>query len=341
MNLILAGLKASGKSTIGKLLAEKFHWRFVDLHSLIEGLYFNKKGIRLGWEDIYKREGKENFTELESKAVEEVLKSDKQVVSLGIDTLFLGEDILNSLKKNTIIHISTKPDILYHRIQKSCIQAFFDPKNPEENFRKLYNEKVPLYENMADFSFDNSEKKIEEVVKEISKTLKGRNILENWYAVRTKSRHEQKVKDRLVNKSFKIFLPMIEAWSKRKDRKKKILKPLFPGYLFIDFELNKGRWLDILKTPGVANLLGYSNEPYPVPEEQISSIRTVIDSGVTISHHPYLKKGDKVKVVSGPMEGAIGILMDIHEKKQRLVISIDMLNSAVSVELEGADVEKY
>lgn len=341
MNLILTGFKASGKSTLGKLLSERFHWEFVDIVSFIERLYFKKKGVKLGFSEIYKKEGKEGFKNLEREGLEEILKNRKQIISLGSETPFLDEEILNNLRKNTIVNISVKPDILYQRIMKNGMAEFIDQENPEESFRRLYHEQALLYEKIANFNFDNSEKDIKEVVEGIYNSLKGKNIIENWYAVRTKSRHEQKVKDRLLNKSFKIFLPMIETWSKRKDRKKKILRPLFPGYLFVDFELNKDRWLEILKTLGVANLLGYSNEPYPVPDEQISSIKTVVDSGLTINYHPYLKKGDKVIVVSGPLEGAVGILLDIHEKKQRLVISVDMLNRAVVVEIEGNAVEKY
>jgi transcription antitermination factor NusG len=56
----------------------------------------------------------------------------------------------------------------------------------------------------------------------------------SWYAVHTRSRHEDKVFTGLVQKSITTFLPKIEVWSKRKDRRKRIMTPLFPGYLFVD-----------------------------------------------------------------------------------------------------------
>lgn len=239
MNLILTEFKASGKSNLGKLLAERFHWNFVDLVSFVERLYFRKKGIKLGFSEIYKKEGEEGFKCLEREGLEEILKNRKQVISLGSEAPFVGEEILDTLKKNTIVNISVKPDILYQRIMKNGMTEFINHKNPEGFFRELYHERSLFYEKIANFNFDSSERDIKEVVDEICTSLKGKRIIENWYAVRTKSRHEQKVKDRLLNKSFKTFLPLMETWSKRKDRKKKILRPLFTGYLFIDFELTK------------------------------------------------------------------------------------------------------
>ncbi len=55
-----------------------------------------------------------------------------------------------------------------------------------------------------------------------------------WYAVHTRSRHEDRVYLGLTQKSFHAFLPKMEVWSKRKDRRKKIMIPMFPGYLFVE-----------------------------------------------------------------------------------------------------------
>jgi transcriptional antiterminator NusG len=94
-----------------------------------------------------------------------------------------------------------------------------------------------------------------------------------WYCVHTRSRHEDKVFQRLSDKGISAFLPKMETWSKRKDRRKKILKALFAGYLFVYEILTAQRGLDILKTPGVVKILGNEDGPQPVPEVQIESIR--------------------------------------------------------------------
>ena len=72
-----------------------------------------------------------------------------------------------------------------------------------------------------------------------------------WYCIHTRSRHEDAVYHRLSDKKLQAFLPKLEVWSRRKDRRKKIQKALFPGYLFVYEILNPRLGLEILKTPGV------------------------------------------------------------------------------------------
>ena len=88
-----------------------------------------------------------------------------------------------------------------------------------------------------------------------------------WYAVHTRSRHEQTVYDRLMCKSIHTFLPKIETWSKRKDREKRIQVPMFRGYVFIQANLENRLWLSVLQTPGVARIISSNGEPVPIPEK--------------------------------------------------------------------------
>ncbi|MBT8406040.1 MAG: antitermination protein NusG, partial [Deltaproteobacteria bacterium] len=72
-----------------------------------------------------------------------------------------------------------------------------------------------------------------------------------WYAIYVQVRHESKVYSRLLGKSFECLLPQIERWSRRRDRRKKIQVPIFPGYLFIRAALDNYEQVRILQTPGV------------------------------------------------------------------------------------------
>ncbi|MDI6615131.1 MAG: transcription termination/antitermination NusG family protein, partial [Syntrophaceae bacterium] len=104
-----------------------------------------------------------------------------------------------------------------------------------------------------------------------------------WYAVYTKSRFEDRVYAGLVQRSVETFLPKIEVWSRRKDRRKRIKIPMFSGYLFVDFpEYTNERKLSVLTIPGVVKMLGRpdSHEPIPVPEVQIDAIKRLIASDV-------------------------------------------------------------
>lgn len=161
----------------------------------------------------------------------------------------------------------------------------------------------------------------------------------DWYAVYTRSRHEQKANERLLEKKVETFLPLIERWSRRKDRQKRIRIPLFPGYLFVRALLEAQIHLEILKTEGVVRILGDNENPIPIPDEQIRAIQNLIRNGMAIERHPYLKEGMKVRVVNGPLTGIEGILLKTHAKKNRLIISVDLLQESVSVEMEDLDIE--
>jgi len=160
-----------------------------------------------------------------------------------------------------------------------------------------------------------------------------------WYCIHTRSRHEDAVYHRLSDKKFQAFLPKMEVWSKRRDRRKKIQKALFPGYLFVYENLNPRLGLEILKTPGVVKILGNEAGPVPVPDAQIESIKKVLNGKAAVSPFPYLKEGQLIRVVDGPLKGCEGFLVKIKEEKEKLVISIDLLRRSVSVEIESGSIE--
>jgi transcription antitermination factor NusG len=102
----------------------------------------------------------------------------------------------------------------------------------------------------------------------------------SWYVVHTRSRYEYKVNSGLIQKNLTTFLPEIESWSKRKDRNKKILVPLFPGYIFAESSsLDNETKLAILKTVGVVSILGEkdNSEPIPVPDNKIDAIHCFVN----------------------------------------------------------------
>ncbi len=160
-----------------------------------------------------------------------------------------------------------------------------------------------------------------------------------WYCIHTRSRHEDTVFQRLGDKRIEVFLPKLEVWSRRKDRKKKIQKALFPGYLFVHDSLNPYHRLEILKTPGVVKILGNERGPVAVPEPQIESIQTILGGKSAITPFPYLREGQLVRVVYGPLKGCEGFLLKIKEGKEKLIISVDLLQRSVAVEIDGASVE--
>ena len=164
-----------------------------------------------------------------------------------------------------------------------------------------------------------------------------------WFAVHTKSRHEDKAYAGLLQKGHNAFLPKMEVWSKRKDRRKKILLPMFPGYLFVELPLpGEEKRLGVLKTFGVVKILGNptTSELIPVPDEKIDAIRKIIHSKVEIQHFQYPKVGESARIVDGPFRGVEGLVVGTDYKKELFVITIELLQRSVAIKLEGFQIEK-
>ena len=160
----------------------------------------------------------------------------------------------------------------------------------------------------------------------------------HWYALWTRSRHEQVVREQLEQKQIEAFLPTITKWSRWKDRKKKIDWPLFPGYCFARF--NAKERLPILRCTGVVNIVSFEGEPASIPELEIDSIRQLVESDLAYDPCPLIKEGTMVEVMHGPLKGVFGRLIRKNEKA-RLVLSVDLIGQAVSVEVDAADVRPY
>ncbi len=161
-----------------------------------------------------------------------------------------------------------------------------------------------------------------------------------WFAIWTRSRHEKIVRDQLEKKSeVDVFLPTIGKWSRWKDRKKKIEWPLFPGYVFARFVADER--VGILKVDGVVQIISNNGIMSAIPDEEIDSIRTLVESELAYDPVPLIKEGDMVKVTSGPLKGVAGRLITKKGASARLVLSVDLIGQAVSVEVDAADVKPY
>ena len=161
-----------------------------------------------------------------------------------------------------------------------------------------------------------------------------------WFAVHVKSRHEFKVSERLIKAGVEVFLPAVERLNRWKDRNKLIQVPLFPCYLFVNITGSHDDKLTVLKTKGVVKFLGtVSGEPEPVPEEQISSLRKIMESKANMDPYPYLQEGQRIRINKGPLAGIEGLLVE-KAGQHKLVLSVDILCQSTSVTIQAGDVEK-
>jgi transcription antitermination factor NusG len=128
-------------------------------------------------------------------------------------------------------------------------------------------------------------------------------------------------------------------WSRWKDRRKKIEWPLFPGYCFARF--NPAETLPILKCTGVVSIISFEGKPAPIPAIELESIRLLVGSDLQYDPCPLVHEGDLVEVVHGPLKGVFGRLTRKDAARARLVLSVDLIGQAVSVEVDASDVRAY
>jgi transcription termination/antitermination protein NusG len=156
-----------------------------------------------------------------------------------------------------------------------------------------------------------------------------------WYVIRTRSRHEKTVRDQLTGRAVEAFLPVVERWSRWKDRRKKVAFPLFPGYCFARFPLVER--VRILNLVGVADLVGIAGRPEPVPDPEIEAIQRLARTTLQYDPHPFLVEGMDVEVVGGPLAGVRGKLLR-KDRETRLVLAVTLIRQAAVVEIHPADV---
>ncbi len=161
-----------------------------------------------------------------------------------------------------------------------------------------------------------------------------------WYALYTRSRFEHKVYTGLCGKSLTAFLPRVKVMSRRRDRRKMILTPMLPGYVFVRSNLHHEEHLEILKTPGVVRMVGIKGRPVPVAEAEISSLMILDGTDRTVRNRAYMKKGDRVVIMEGPLKGLTGFYVRHKGKSGKVVISIDLLRRSLEVDIEDWALEK-
>lgn len=160
----------------------------------------------------------------------------------------------------------------------------------------------------------------------------------NWYAVQTRSRHEKSVCHHFQNRGIAHYLPIVTQIHRWSDRTKKVELPLFSGYVFVQVPPTNEARVRVLQVDGVVRLVGHVAEATPIPDEQIESLRMLVDQKLPCSAHPFLKAGQRVRIRGGALDGMEGILQS-RNGEDMLVISVEALQRSVSVTICGYNID--
>lgn len=157
-----------------------------------------------------------------------------------------------------------------------------------------------------------------------------------WYAVFMRPKMEKHVASVLRTKGYEVCLPCYRTRRKWSDRYQWVELPLFPTYLFCQFDLRDK--LPILTTPGVIRLVGHCRAAEPVDEIEMMNLMALVRSGLPAEPWPLIRIGDRARIIAGALAGVEGILLD-NRKASRVVLSASILNRAVCVTVSASDVE--
>lgn len=159
-----------------------------------------------------------------------------------------------------------------------------------------------------------------------------------WYVVQTQSRAEERARHHLANQGFAPYLPRYRRIRSHAGRRESVLRPLFPGYLFVRMDPATCRWRSINGTRGVCHVLTDGDLPQPIAREVIEEIMAREDStGAIKLLPPSIVRGDRIQLIDGPFADFTGLFEEIRDEN-RVVILLSLLGRKVRIEASLAAV---
>lgn len=164
-----------------------------------------------------------------------------------------------------------------------------------------------------------------------------------WYVAHTYSGYENKVKadieKTIENRNMQdviqeISVPMEEVVEIKDDKKKTVMRKVFPGYVIIKMIMTDESWYVVRNCRGVTGFVGPGSKPVPLTDEEIAAIgleKKTVTVGFDV--------GDNIRVKYGPLEGFVGVIDAIIMDKQKIKAKISMFGRDTDVELEFNQVE--
>jgi shikimate kinase len=170
-HIIIIGFKSAGKSSIGKILAKRLEYEFLDLDDEIIQWHEQKTGEKMTCRSMMKKYGDDYFRNLEHKVFGKMLATDRpKVLAVGGGTPMMNAN-RNIMKQHTVIHIDVPKEIIFERIMINGKPAFFpDDRSPFQAFHELWEERDPVFKKIASVTVENTGS-VQDAVKRILSRL--------------------------------------------------------------------------------------------------------------------------------------------------------------------------
>ena len=166
-NIVLVGLMGAGKTSVGRLLAEKLGIEFYDTDDVIE----NEAGCSIV--DIFSQKGEQAFRELEKKTILKLSQKSGNIISTGGGSLENEENLKNLKKNGLIVYLKASPEVLYERIKNQKNRPLLKNGSPLKTLKELLEKREQAYKR-ADYIIDTALKTAEDVTNEIVKVYNAR-----------------------------------------------------------------------------------------------------------------------------------------------------------------------
>lgn len=154
-----------------------------------------------------------------------------------------------------------------------------------------------------------------------------------WVVVNTHAHREQIAVENLVNQGFVAYCPKVRSRIRHARRSREVLRPLFPGYLFVEVSRDLRHWRPILSTFGVRTLIRSGDRPSFLDSGFVEALKAREIDGAIVKPESPFRIDQPVKITGGPFDGLIARIVDMDER-DRLVVLIDLLNQSVRVKVD-------
>lgn len=172
----------------------------------------------------------------------------------------------------------------------------------------------------------------------------------SWYVLQTYSQFEQQVKSSLLERIHRegleeyfgeILLPSEEVVEVRDGKKRSSQRKFFPGYLFVEMEVNELTWHMIRSIPKVSGFVGGTAEkPAPIPTHEVEAIIRRMEENKVPRPKTVFNIGEEVRIIDGPFIEFTAIIEEVNYEKNRLKVSVVIFGRSTPVDLEFHQVEK-
>lgn len=156
----------AGKSTIGKALAQALQRTFYDSDTEIE----IRAGADIAW--IFDIEGEEGFRKREQKVIEELTQKKSIVLATGGGTVITPQNRLFLASRGTVIYLKTSLEQQFHRTKRDAKRPLLKTSNVQQRLAELWEQRSPLYEEIADFSFETEDNNVKTITTAILECLR-------------------------------------------------------------------------------------------------------------------------------------------------------------------------